>query len=281
MYNSPLNKPIGFLPGLILLLLIFSNCRSSEDDLVRPSEFTKEQRESLGDIIQSAIKLDSRDFAILPNIAPYDEAYQVATKLYDQVTNAMRLDRQSPSNNRWNTQRDWEIGILISEEQNAFILPGGHLYITTGFLKALQSEHELYYLLAYEANLMNEKFLLNRLFSTYNTSTLLDIVNGPLGQSDVSPKEIALTLAHMNYEEEDLKAADNMTIDLICQTSVFNNDGLSGIYASSLDGQIQWVANRDYPGRLSLVSQLIAQRQACGQFTTEGAYEEKVLANLP
>jgi len=54
------------------LLTLFSACTKKPATPVAPSEFTKEQRLELGELIRSAIALDQDNFEILPKAPPYD-----------------------------------------------------------------------------------------------------------------------------------------------------------------------------------------------------------------
>ena len=44
--------------------------------------------------------------------------------------------------------RDWQV--IDKDVENAFVLPGGHIFVYTGMLKAFQSNHELAAVLGHE-----------------------------------------------------------------------------------------------------------------------------------
>ena len=168
-----------------------------------------------------------------------------------------------------------------TSKKNAFVLPGGHLYLTTGLLKSIGAENELYYIMACELTLMNEKYLFNRLLNQFNTTILVDLVNGSPSPNGATPNSIALALSTMDFEEEDLLVADERTIQLICQTSIWDPAGLVPLYAANVERDMLWSERRDYNGRASRVGQLAQRDGGCGIRLSNGAYAQKVLANLP
>lgn len=281
MYCPPQNCLKNYL-ALLLLALAITSCKPGADDEIKPSDFTKVQRETLGDIIQNAITNNDREFTILPNIPPYDAAYQYLQRLYGQAYDAIQKDIHSPSADRWDNERPWEVHLLLDNQKNAFILPGGHLYLTTGMLKALKSEHELYFIMAFELTLMNEKYLFNRILNSFNTTILVDMISGSPSPNSATPNSLALALSEFDYVEEDILETDEQTIQLICETSIWDPTGLLPIYTSSIDEAVPWIDNRDYPGRVSRVTQLPFQGEnSCGIVKESGEYADKVLSNLP
>ncbi len=273
------------LPRLLLVCLVLwtTACQKEVYPIVKPSDFTKAQREELGDAIQNAIASDRDNFTILPNIPPYDtSAYWYIQNLYNQVTNSIRIDNQSPDNNRWDLARPWRITILDEGSLNAFAVPGGHLYITTGLLKSLRSEHELYYLLAYEAAMVDSKILLNRLMSEHNGSKLVDILEGRRVADGTNARSLALIIGDLDFSEEEVLLTDESTAELICETSIFERRGLLPILDRlSADEGFQWLQNRffDVPSRRDFIQNAI-DLENCGTFTQNGGYQNHVLSVL-
>jgi predicted Zn-dependent protease len=264
----------------LLSISLFTSCQKSNDQPLKPSEFNKELREQLGDVTRVAIANDNDHFKILPNVPPYDTSvYWYVQNLYNQVINPLRIDHQSRETDRWNYNRLWRVAILDDEELNAFAIPGGHFYITTGFLKALETEHELYYVLAFEASLMNEKLLLNRLISEYNTSTLEDVIKQIPTDDGTDSQAVALSLKDLDFNEEDVLEVDFFTADLICQTSVFDRKGIIPIL-NRLENNpnFKWLQNRffDNASRKDFIENVI-NADSCGALTTNGGYQRYIL----
>lgn len=253
----------------ILLLTLVSACKKNIDSPIAPSEFTKTQRLELGKLLQSSIALDHDNFQILPNAPPFDTSlYWFTQTLYDQATNAMRLDFQSPEEDRWGDE-SWPITVLVDDEPNAFILPGGYFYITTGLLKSLETEHELYYILALEATLMNENFLLDRLISEINSSALIDLINGNASPGASPTKSLAVSLSSLAFDPEEVYDVDLLVGPTICNTSSWSRRGIETIIEklTNLEG---WLLYRpSYPDRQEIISTLtIDSDKNCGFLET-------------
>lgn len=228
----------------LLLTFLFTSCRRENVEPIPPSDFTKEQREALGEIIKRSINSDPENFELLPNQSPYDSSvYWFIQKLYDQATNLMRVDHQSPTDNRWTNDRSWEVHILVSDQINAFVLPGGDLYVTTGFLLTLEEEYQLYYILSFEASLMNTGLLLNRLVSEVNTNKLSDIVARDLGPKNSDVTDLARILSNLEFNSDEVYENDQHTMNNICNTSQWSRLGLLPLL-ETVDDNMEWLTYR-------------------------------------
>jgi hypothetical protein len=240
----------------IALGLLFSACHREKINPIAPDQFTKPQLESLGQILQQSIADNQDHFTLLPNNAPYDTSiYWFIQTLYDQATNTMRVDHQSPEDNRWSVDRKWNVHILVDEVRNAFILPGGDLYITTGLLSILKEEYELYYILSFEANLMNEGLLLETLISEVNSTRLYEMITRNFEPDNEEIIQLSRTLSTLSFNPTDIQANDQTTINSVCNTSQWNRNGLIPLlenfdtsvewfhYRSSYTNRIEWLLN--------------------------------------
>ncbi len=279
-----MNTRRGLWPVILMiflvLILIYSCVAEYEEPIIPPSQFTKQQREALGDKIKIAIAFEDERFPVLPNIPPYDTTiYQFVQTLYDQATNEMRRDRRSPQNNKWNLSRAWNITILNRPEKNIFTIPGGGLYLTTGLLRNLETEHELYYLLAFEASLMNEKFLFYQMINRINTNALTKIAEGSTHRDDPSIQDVVNLIDNLEFDADQVRSLDRITLEVICESSIINPLGISRI-ADQVDNDWFWLNYRtNYNGRSDHLRQLI-NIENCGDFKTNGNYARYVLSRL-
>lgn len=279
-----MNTLCGLWSTIVLVFLAFvlsySCVPEYEEPIVPPSQFTKEQREALGDKIKIAIAFEDERFPVLPNIPPYDTTiYHFVQTLYDQSTNKMRRDRRSPQSNKWNIDRPWTITILNRPEKNIFIIPGGGLYLTTGLLRDLETEHELYYLLAFEASLMNEKFLFHQIIHRINTNALTKIAEGSTRLDDPNIKNIVDLIDNLQFDADQIRSIDQLTLNVICESSIMNPMGISRI-ADQTDDSWRWLDYRkNYNGRAEHLHHLL-EGENCGAFKTNGNYARYVLSKL-
>ena len=265
-----------------LAFLILCSCRPVyEEPIIPPSQFTKQQRESLGEKVKIAIAFQDERFPVLPDIPPYDSTiYQFVQTLYDQATNEMRQDRRSPQSNKWDQDRAWKVTILNTSEKNIFVVPGGGIYITTGLLRNLETEHELYYLLAFEASIMNEQFLFFQLINRINTNALSKIAEGSARGDDPNAEDIVEVIDNIFFETDQVRSLDKLTIETICSSSVMDPLGVIRI-ANELNNDCLWLDLRtDYSGREDQLRQFVEEQERCGDFRTNGNYARYVLNKL-
>jgi len=215
------------IKGLIFLLLsCFILIATSCIDAVEPGptavDFTKEKRELLGDLLKTTIEQTST-FTILDRQSKRDSVIvNYLQTLYDQATQEIRPDRLSNPSNRWNSEREWEVIVLQDDTRYAFSLPGGHFYVSTGFLGSLSRGYEIYYLMAFEAINISERYLVNNLIAEYGTATLLDILDSEEASVNPSLEDIVqLLIEDISFRDSEIREIDQKTGELICETSIF------------------------------------------------------------
>lgn len=270
------------LLGLLMLLVSFQtfSCKEDLQPVDRPSDFTKEKREELGDMIQVAIAQHPDVFPVIPNIPPYDTSvYWFTQTLYNQATNALHLDNQAPAQDKWDIDRPWRVTILDMEEKNAFAIPGGHFYITSGLLNALATEHELYYILTFEAMLMNDRVLLNRLISEHNTTKLSNVGRRIPNSDGTNAFTLAQTLKALYFDTEEVLENDEHTAHQICNSSIFNRTGIIPVMERlESDTTFTWLNTRYYdPASRSDYIQIVLSPNNCGEVTQNGGYQRYIL----
>ncbi len=268
------------LCGLVffVLLVLFIGCK---EPIQPPSSesITKTDREILGDKLLGLIKNRPVEYPILANSAEDTIVYQFVQTLYNQATAMIRLDLNAPAGNRWSQDRDWEVHILNKDDViDAFILPAGDLLITTGFLKNIKRENELFYLLSFEANLINEKYLLNRMVTEYNTINLISIIDGAVESNGIAVGQVLKDATEFVFNESEVGQIDEIAIPSICRTSIYRGDGISEIIGHDTDGTNFWLKKRmNYGGREEAAIQIADEIGNCGSLRTTGAYQEFIL----
>ncbi len=100
--------------------------------------------------------------------------------------------------------------LLDSKIQNAAALAGGHVFVTTGFLKSVKSENELAFVLAHELGHLAARDSLKGLGRSLPLMFILIVVDFGTSGSGGTPNIIKQTvnLTAMNYSREQEYAAD-------------------------------------------------------------------------
>lgn len=284
-YEPTLPVKLFLLLAIMVLMGSTQSCKRASIEVPSSSDFNKEKRELLGELIRTSL-LESGDFQILPKTSPpYDTSYWFLQTLYDQATQAMRLDNQSPSYNRWDESREWDVFIIQNDTlETAFSLPAGDFFISTGLLKALRQEYELYYFMAFEASLMNERKLLERIIQEYNSLTLTNLLNGDAPANSITLQIIREELPDLIFEESVIQDVDNFAVETICNSSIYEGTGVLPLLENDSLGFVKWLHTKpNYINRALLVAQLsIEFGLECGNvLTTQGNYQRYVLDILP
>ena len=274
------------IKGFIIFLLTYfiltaSTCVERVGPGLTAADFTKEKREILGDLLKQTIENNPEEYVVLNRRSKRDSVILTYLQtLYDQATQEIRQDRQSALSNRWNTERTWAVIVLHDDNRYAFSLPGGHFYVSTGFLNTLSKGYEIYYLMAFEATNISGRYLIDNLISEYNTSTLLDLIETEEPTTNTSLLNIAKTLRDdLAFQDDIIKEIDRETGALICQTSIFDRFGIQPIL-EKLSTQEQYRDTRpSYANRIDFIAELGIE--GCGTIKSTGLYEQMVLKNLP
>ena len=265
---------------LAYLFFIAATCVESAEPGPSPDDLTKAKRERLGDLLLQTI-IQSDEFTILDRQSKHDLLIRdYLQTLYDQATHDIRQDRHASPSDRWNLERPWQVIILNDRNRYAFSAPGGHLFISTGFLGSLNKDYEVYYLMAFEAINVSEQYLIDNMIAEYSTATLLKIIDESETSTNPTLLEIAQSLKrNLTFEDDIIQEIDRKTGELICQTSIFDRFGIVTLL-ESLASQEQWRDTRpSYANRLEYIKSL--NIEGCGDIKSTGLYQKMVLENLP
>ena len=268
---------------LVAMVLMAATCDVVERTPPKPSDFTKEQREKLGDLIHTAILTDGEEFPILPNVPPYAKLHDFVQLVYNLAAHIPHNDTQSPDDDRWDRDRLWKVTIIDREELMSFVAPGGNLYISTGMLRSLKFESELFYLYAFEISLMNERYLFNKLINEYNTSLLEELIVGMPSPNTPSPTSIAQVISTIEFDQEEVREIDGFAAGLICRSSQYDRTSIREILNLRLNEVAHWRSTRpSYNDRVSYIENLeVDNATECGSLHTLGKYQEYVLDIIP
>lgn len=270
----------SYMLCLCYFLFIQATCEDQVAIGPSPNDFTKEMRTDLGNLLRPAIA-NSDAFTILPHSAPYDSIYWYLQTVYEQAHSLLKADRSSSVVDRWTQDEIWKIHIVEDEDnKNAFVLPGGDLYLTTALLKSLSQSYELYYIMTFEASLMNNRHVLNRLITEYGALPLSNLINRQLSANDITAHIIAEQIADLDFETDKIVDADKKTLNQICETSIYDKEGVVSIIENIED--IVWLEHKSYNGRKAVIGEIIVEHpERCGDLRIDGKYRDYVLDLLP
>lgn len=252
------------------LILLTSSCKeggTSTSVIQDKQVYTVQDQSIIGNELSASMKTDAVTYDILNANAYPEVSTYLNTMLNSAVISEHVLSR---------ADFEWEIITMVDEEPYAYTMPGGKVVISTGILKALQNESELLALLANEIYFTDIDLHTEALRDEYSG---IRIGNVALGNSDEDPAELVSFLKYQSFSEEQMIAADQRTVAVMCP---FNYDvtSLMSLVERSFD-MGAWQAQRARPENWQEI--LFAEFESCENTSDErfrSRYME-MIATLP
>lgn len=266
-----------FILFSFIMIGFISSCRPDpKDDIVvgqSKEEFDDSDQIMIGDAISEIINESSNEFNVLAE-ADYQEVYMHLNTLMDQVANTVYVQKRDDF--------DWKISILKNDDEiNAFILPGGHMYIYSGLLKFLEGEHELVGMMAHEMAYVDSDNLMNQLKNEFGSKNLSKVISDD-PESHAIISDIADAMGQMVFSETAVEEADQFCTDIICGFE-WDGEGLLSLVkrgGSDPIKTIKWLESRPVTNdRIDNLTNIIYNRvETCG--TTDLTYYQRYLDNV-
>ncbi len=221
---------ILYLP--ILCLVLMFTLTSCEDDLtpaVNPV-LTAQDEASIGNKLYEEVMENPSLYPHL-SASDYPELYQYLNEALDMV------EVQTTIRDDYN----WQILVLEDDyNENVYSVPGGKIFITTGMMKFLEGEHQLFALLAHEAYYIDRRnqngaselsYVMQRLkdevASTQGTAIFRNFANGT--NDDLGIEIQDLFQGDFVYDENVVYAADDYALNMICENYLYSSRGIKEI----------------------------------------------------
>ena len=169
----------------------------------------------------------------------------------------------------------WEVKLIDDAEMlNAFVTPGGYIYVYTGLIKYLESEDQLAGVLAHEIAHADLRHASRQLSQRNSLSTALLITSRGGGNllTDLGASLISLKFSR-SFEKE----ADRMAIKLLCATD-YRADGLADFFekleASGNKRLPAFLSTHPNPGkRVDKIKKNVADLACQGRRTHHRTYQ--------
>jgi len=82
--------------------------------------------------------------------------------------------------------RPWDYAVFVGDAPNAFVLPGGHVGVTTGLLKIVENDDQLAAVIGHEAGHVVARHAAERQSQTLTSSLLIGVLGAAAGSSDAA-----------------------------------------------------------------------------------------------
>lgn len=111
---------------------------------------------------------------------------------------------------------DFDFHVIRDPQINAFAIPGGHIFVTTGLLEAAETEAELIAVLGHEVAHVTQRHIAERMTAVYGISTLTSLA---LGEEAGMLEQIAVDLLAQGYllkhSRDDEREADKQGMQYV------------------------------------------------------------------
>jgi len=247
-----------WLTAIFCLLFLFTACEKEEPIIAAKNqeEFSAADQQMIGARLTAQVGQDDHNFPLFKSDNP-----AVEEELTNYMNSLIRTVAISvPVKNRNNF--DWKVTIIDREEIHLFSAPGGHFFVYTGLLKALDSEAELIGLLGHELKYVDASKTILSLKNEFGGVAMGDIL---LGRDVAQIDNMALWLRDLSYSEDEVLEADQFAIDVLCPY-LYNNHGLSNAItrlSDVSDRTVEWLEKR--PGAIKRLEVLENMEMDCGQ----------------
>lgn len=202
------------------MALALITCKKKDDDNPDSSVnlFSVNKDIELGQQLRDEIASNPTEYPVLDE-ALYPEAYAHLRRIRDKILNSGEV--------RYKDRFEWEVYIIQDDNVlNAFCAPGGYIYVYTGLIKYLDTEHELAGVMGHEIAHADRRHSTDQLTQQYGLSVLLELA---LGQNQGTLSDMAANLITLKYSRKGEEEADDFSVIYMCPTD-YRADGAAGFF---------------------------------------------------
>jgi hypothetical protein len=244
----------------LCFVILLTNYSCDTDNTMYNPILSANNENDLGNALYEVSLQNPAEFPILDRVQ-YADAYNYL----DQIMRMVEVKTEIRD------KYEWEILILDDDDtKNAFTFPGGKIFITTGFLRFMNSEHELFALVAHEAyyadrvdqnssgglSLTMQKLRTSDKYNSFGSKIFLNVINSISDEG----LEMATTIAEATYEPFEVLSADAFSLEIICENYLYLEFGIKHLIVRVEDNEditeFAWFENK--PPRPNTLGQEIS-----------------------
>lgn len=201
----------------VLIATLMSSCSGLKNTWRNLNLFPAEQDIELGRQVDSQIVADPVQYPILEREKNVG-IYRFVEKIRDQILENGKI--------QYKDQFIWDLKIIDDDTTlNAFVTPGGYIYVYTGLLEFLDSQDELAGVMGHEIAHADQRHSTKQLTKVLGVSILADAV---LGERDAL-EQVITGLFQLSFSRAHETEADTYSVEYLCQTP-YNAAGAAGFF---------------------------------------------------
>lgn len=206
---------IKFIVILGLVSMVFLSCK--RDSKLNEFLFPIENDIKLGQQLSDQIAANPTEYPVLDsasNVAAYKYMYELRDVILESPEMLYR------------NQFAWKLKIIKDDNTlNAFAAPGGFIYVYTGLIKFLDTEHELIGVLGHEIAHADRRHSINQMKKNMGVQVLLNVALG----NDSQIGEVLAGLQSLKFSRGDEAEADEYSVRYLCGTK-YEASGAAGFF---------------------------------------------------
>lgn len=210
--------------GLIGLSINFISCDANGDFVL----FSVQNDIELGASMHQQITSDPTQFPILSKTA-YPEAYGYLEDMVDEILNNADIT--------YRNDFQWEVSIIDQNVLNAFVTPGGYIYVYNGLIQHLDSADHLAGVLGHEIAHADQRHSSKAMQREFGIQVLLSVILGEDASTlETAVAQIAGTIGGLAFSRGAESEADEFSVEYLANTK-YACDGTAGFFEKLSDGQ--------------------------------------------
>jgi beta-barrel assembly-enhancing protease len=234
--------------------------------------FSVEQDIQFGKQLRDEIANNPKEYPLLDPVK-YARAYQILQNITNKILNSGGIEHRNDF--------EWKLHIIHDDKTlNAFVSPGGYIYVYTGLIKYLDKEDELAGVMGHEIAHADRRHSTTNMTKQYGLQVVL---GAAMGQNPGMMKQIlgGLTgkLVGLKFGRAAESDADAMSVQYLAKTD-YNCAGTAGFFEKMMaqggQQQPQWLST--HPSHENRVNDIYAKSKELGCKTTplanQASYQE-------
>lgn len=214
-------------------LVVFAGCASLSGGKVSSLLFSVEDDKKFGKQVSDQINSNQNEYPTLDPVK-YAEAYR--------YLNTMKTNILNSGDVTYRKDFDWELKIINKDVLNAFVTPGGYIYVYTGLIKYLDNADDLAGVMGHEIAHADRRHSIKQMEKQYGMQMVAGII---LGQNSNQLAQIAAQIAGtgatLAFSRGDESEADEYSVRYLAKTQYACNGAASffeKIQANSKGGRV-------------------------------------------
>lgn len=256
---------------LVLIAMTFTLVSCGDDGV---NIFTIEDDIMLGQQLRDTILKQPQTYPILDRNA-YGTAYTEIEKIVDEILATGELKHAQDF--------AWEIYIIRDDSTlNAFVAPGGYIFVYTGIIKYLDKKDDFVGVMGHEMAHADRRHSTQQLTKAYGVSTLLSLV---LGEDPGLLGQVLQSLVGLKFSRDNESEADEYSVIYLCETKYAANGAASffeKLINSGAPTPPEFLSTHPSPdNRVEDINKIAKERGCSTEYDTPPTEWQKIMNALP